>query len=108
MSLLSQAFRAQVKQTKDYSQKNEMTYSVSYPTGFLNLDFANGYIQEVNGKLLYEIGITDGSINMYYTASGFRVTFTGTKMAAQFDTKDWNLGPGYIVVLVDGELYNNV
>ena len=31
---------------------------------------------------------TDGSINMYYTASGFRVTFTGTKMAAQFDTKD--------------------
>ena len=28
MSLLSQAFRAQVKQTKDYSQKNEMTYFI--------------------------------------------------------------------------------
>ena len=48
---------------------------------------------------------TDGSINFYYTASGFRVTFTGTKMAAVFDTKDWNLGAGYIVVMVDGEMY---
>jgi RecA/RadA recombinase len=82
MSLLSQAFRAQVKQTKDYSQKNEMTYSVSYPTGFLNLDFANGYIQEVNGKLLYEIGITDGSINMIISDSGVGKTTICTQIAA--------------------------
>ena len=70
MTLLAQAFRAQVKQTKDISQINEMTYSVSYPTGFLNLDFANGYIQEVNGKLRYELGISDGSINMVISDSG--------------------------------------
>ena len=34
---------------------NEMTYSVSYPTGFMNLDFANGYIQEINGQKHFEI-----------------------------------------------------
>lgn len=82
MTLLSQAFRAQVKQMKDYSQKNEMTYSVSYPTGFLNLDFANGYIQEVNGKYLYEIGIADGSINMIISDSGVGKTTICTQIAA--------------------------
>ena len=70
MTLLSQAFREQVKQTKDISHINEMTYSVSYPTGFLNLDFANGYIQEVNGMLKYELGLSDGSINMIISDSG--------------------------------------
>ena len=63
-TLLATAFREQVKQTKDITKMSEMNYSVGYPTGFLNLDFANGYIQEVNGKLRYELGITDGSINM--------------------------------------------
>ena len=64
MTMLATAFREAVKQTKDITKMNEMNYSVSYPTGFLNLDFANGYIQEVNGKLRYELGISDGSINM--------------------------------------------
>ena len=44
MTMLSTVFREAVKKTKDISQINEMNYSVSYPTGFLNLDFANGYI----------------------------------------------------------------
>ena len=52
--LLSMAFREQVKQTKDLAMKSEMTYGVSYPTGFLNMDFANGYIQEINGKMKFE------------------------------------------------------
>ena len=64
MTMLATAFREQVKATKDITKMNEMNYSVSYPTGFLNLDAANGYIQEVNGKLRYELGLTDGSINM--------------------------------------------
>lgn len=81
MTLLSQAFRAQVKQTKDISQKNEMTYSVSYPTGFLNLDFANGYIQEVNGRLKYELGLSDGSINMIISNSGVGKTTICTQIA---------------------------
>ena len=29
-----------------------------------SLDLDNGYIQELNGKLRYELGLTDGSINM--------------------------------------------
>lgn len=81
MTLLSQAFREQVKQTKDISQKNEMTYSVSYPTGFLNLDFANGYIQEVNGMLKYELGLSDGSINMIISDSGVGKTTICTQAA---------------------------
>ena len=81
MTLLSQAFRAQVKQTKDISQKNEMTYSVSYPTGFLNLDFANGYIQEINGALKYELGLSDGSINMIISGSGVGKTTICTQIA---------------------------
>lgn len=82
MTLLSRAFREQVKQTKDISQKNEMTYSVSHPTGFLNLDFTNGYIQEVNGGLRYELGLSDGSINMVISDSGVGKTTLCTQIAA--------------------------
>ena len=82
MTLLSQAFREQVKQTKDISQKNEMTYSVSYPTGFLNLDFANGYIQEIGDTIRYETGLTDGSINMIISDSGVGKTTICTQIAS--------------------------
>lgn len=81
-SLLANAFRAQTAQMKDISQKNEMTYSVSYPTGFLNLDFANGYIQEINGKQRYELGISDGSINMIISDSGVGKTTICTQIAS--------------------------
>jgi len=81
MSILAAAFREAVKKTKDYSQINEMNYSISYPTGFLNLDFANGYIQNVNGKLRYELGITDGSINMIISDSGLGKTTLATQIA---------------------------
>lgn len=64
MTMLSTLFREQMMQTKDITKINEMNYSVSYPTGYPNLDFANGYVQEVNGELRYELGISDGSINM--------------------------------------------
>lgn len=82
MTLLSQAFRAQAKQTKDISQTNEMIYSVCYPTGFLNLDFANGFIQEVNGQLKFELGLSDGSINMIISDSGVGKTTLSTQIAA--------------------------
>jgi RecA/RadA recombinase len=82
MTLLSRAFRNQVAQVKDISQRNEMTYSVSYSTGLLNLDFANGYIQEVNGKLRYEAGISDGSINMVISNSGVGKTTICTQIAS--------------------------
>ena len=89
MGLLSMAFREQVKKTKDISQKTEMTYSVSYPTGFLNLDFANGYIQEIDGDQRFELGISDGSINMFISDSGIgKTTLTtqiGCNIIRQFD-----------------------
>ena len=81
MTMLSTVFREAVKKTKDISQINEMNYSVSYPTGFLNLDFANGYIQEVNGELKYELGISDGSINMIISDSGVGKTTLCTQIA---------------------------
>ena len=81
MTMLSTVFREAVKKTKDISQINEMNYSVSYPTGFLNLDFANGYIQEVNGELKYELGISDGSINMIISDSGVGKTILCTQIA---------------------------
>ena len=89
MGLLSIAFREQVNKTKDISQKTEMTYTVSYPTGFLNLDFANGYIQEIDGDRRYELGIADGSINMFISDSGVgKTTLTtqiGCNIIRQFD-----------------------
>jgi len=79
-TLLSTAFREQMKKTKDISQKTEMSYSVSYPTGFLNLDFANGYIQEIDGNRRFELGISDGSINMFISDSGLGKTTITTQI----------------------------
>ena len=81
MSLLATAFREAVKKTKDYSQINEMNYSVSYSTGFPSIDFANGYIQEVNGVKRFEVGISDGSINMIISDSGLGKTTICTQIA---------------------------
>ena len=89
MGLLSMAFREQAKKTKDIAQISEMNYNVSYPTGFLNLDFANGYIQEVNGERRFELGISDGSMNMLIADSGVGKTTLATQIACniikQFD-----------------------
>ena len=84
MSLLANAFRSQAKQTKDISQANEMTYSVSYPTGFFNLDMANGYVQNTPNGLHFELGISDGSINMLISDSGVGKTTIATQIA-------WNI-----------------
>lgn len=62
-TLLSTAFREAIKATKDIAQINEMNYSVGYPTGYIPLDYATGFVQDVNGHLKIELGITDGSIN---------------------------------------------
>lgn len=84
MSLLANAFRSQAKQAKDISQASEMTYSVSYPTGFFNLDMANGYVQNTPNGLRFELGISDGSINMLISDSGVGKTTIATQIA-------WNI-----------------
>lgn len=73
MGFLSERFREQVKKTKDVTQISEMNYTVSYPTGFLPLDFANGYCMETKsqpGEIKYQLGLADGSINMVIADSG--------------------------------------
>ncbi len=82
MTLLSMAFREQIKSTKDLSMKSEMTYAVSYPTGFMGMDFANGYIQEINGKMYFELGISDGSMNEVISDSGVGKTTLATQIAS--------------------------
>lgn len=80
-TLLGNLFREEALKTKDISQITEMNYSVSYPTGFPNLDFANGYIQEVNGEKVFELGISDGSINMLISDSGVGKTTLACQIA---------------------------
>lgn len=70
MTLLSQAFRSQVAKTKDISMINEQQHSVAYSTGFLPIDFLNGYILNINNRKYYEVGIIDGSINAVIARSG--------------------------------------
>lgn len=81
-TLLSAAFRSTAANSKDYSQNKEMTYSVSYPTGFLNLDFKNGYIQDLSdGRQIYQLGIADGSTNMLVSGSSVGKTTLATQIA---------------------------
>ena len=80
-SILAAAFREQVKKTKDIAQITEMQESISYPTGLLPLDMANGYIYEVNGNKYPQLGITDGSINMLISDSGLGKTTMATQIA---------------------------
>lgn len=70
MSLLSMAFREQVKKTKDISMIEEQKHSVAYSTGFLPIDFLNGYILEINDRMYFEPGVIDGSINAVISRSG--------------------------------------
>lgn len=70
MTLLSAAFREQVKKTKDISMINEQQHSVAYSTGFLNIDFLNGTILNINDKKYFEVGIVDGSLNAVIALSG--------------------------------------
>ena len=70
MGILSAAFREQAKKTKDISMINEQQHSIAYSTGFLTIDFLNGYILNINGRQYFQVGITDGSINAVIAISG--------------------------------------
>lgn len=82
MTLLSAAFREQVKKTKDISMINEQQHSVAYSTGFLNIDFLNGTILNINDKKYFEVGIVDGSINAVIARSGAGKSTICTQWAA--------------------------
>ena len=63
MTMIMEIFDQKMKENKDYANLNEMTFSTSYSTGILPLDRAISYVQNANGKLRYEIGFSDGTIN---------------------------------------------
>lgn len=73
---LSERFREQVSQLKDYRMKSESEFDVGYSTGFLNFDFKLGVKVFVNDRMTneaysyYSLGITEGSINMVIGRSG--------------------------------------
>ena len=70
MTLLSSAFRSQVVKTKDISLINEQQHSIAYSTGFLPIDFLNGFILNIKDKKYFQVGIIDGSINAVIARSG--------------------------------------
>ena len=81
-TLLSAAFSEQVKKTKDISMINEQQHSIAYSTGFLNIDFLNGTILNINGKKYFQVGIIDGSINAVIARSGAGKSTICTQWAA--------------------------
>jgi len=85
-SLLASRFRSQVSKSKDSRMKDEASIDVCYPTGFLNFDFLNGAIVDVNTPekqfKYYSAGIPDGSLVMCIGRSGSGKTTAVVQMAA--------------------------
>lgn len=85
-SLLASRFRSQVSKSKDSRMRDEASIDVCYPTGFLNFDFLNGAIINVNTSekqfKYYSAGIPDGSLVMCIGRSGCGKTTAVVQMAA--------------------------
>ena len=75
-SVLADMFRKKVSEMKDYNMSNEAKEETGYTTGYLPLDYLNGYMAtELNpetGKTepYYSLGITDGSYNAFIGNTG--------------------------------------
>ena len=73
-SLLADMFRQKVAKM-GWDMSGEATADISYPTGFLNFDYLNGYIATErleDGTLhdYYDLGITDGSYVSFIANTG--------------------------------------
>ena len=76
-SLLLDVFRSQLSKM-DYNNQNEAQPDIGYPTGFLNLDYNNGYVAQqydnATGEYTdyFNIGIADGSFIVFigHTSTG--------------------------------------
>lgn len=74
--LLTEMFRNEVQNCKEYGMKMEAEFDVQYSTGFLNLDYLNGqsiHVIDTDRNIEYDydsIGILDGSINLVIGRSG--------------------------------------
>ena len=76
-SLMMDIFRSQLSKM-DYNNKTEASPDIGYPTGFLNLDYTNGYIAQQYNKETgqyspyFNIGVADGSFVSFigHTSTG--------------------------------------
>lgn len=89
MPTMAQLFREKVKSHKDPRMKNEGEFNVQYPSGFLTLDFANGYkvnVTPTNGTppfSYYSVGITDGAAMELIGKPGCGKTTLAIQVAAR-------------------------
>ena len=85
-SLLAKRFREETSKSKDSRMKDEAVMDVCYPTGFLNFDFLNGTVVNVNSSegnyKYYSAGIPDGSLVMCIGRCGCGKTTAVIQMAA--------------------------
>lgn len=86
MGLLAERFRAQMAKTKD-PRMNEAVADVMYSTGFLPLDYLNGYkvhVKKPNGEEFWynAVGQVDGSSTMLISRPGAGKTTIALQMAA--------------------------
>ena len=96
MSYLADIFRIKMEATKDQDMINEAEPDVSYPTGFLNIDYLMGYIsKEYNTDIgaltsYYSLGFTDGTfISVIGNSNVGKSTFveqTAANIARRFRT----------------------
>ena len=93
-SILEQMFRDKVSKM-DYSMSQEAKEDTGYPTGFLNFDYLNGFINDQKMpdgemKQYFVLGITDGSYNVLIGNTGCGkstlVTQIAANIARQFKT----------------------
>ena len=85
-SMLEQMFREKAA-SMDFSMKQEAKEDTGYPSGFLNFDYQNGFINDErlsNGELhpYYVLGITDGSYNAFIGNTGCGKSTLVTQIAA--------------------------
>ena len=85
-SMLEQMFREKAA-GMDFSMKQEAKEDTGYPSGFLNFDYQNGFINDErlsNGELhpYYVLGITDGSYNAFIGNTGCGKSTLVTQIAA--------------------------
>lgn len=86
MSFLVNKFRETTSKMKDTRMSSESSMDVCYPTGFLNFDFLNGAVVNVNTGdkefKYYSAGIPDGCMVMMIGRSGCGKTTAAVQMAA--------------------------
>jgi len=102
MGLLADRFRAQMAKSKD-PKMDEAVADVLYPTGFLNIDFLNGYkvhVQTKDKDFFYNaVGMVDGSSTCLIGRPGSGKTTLALQMAANIIRKY----PGAVIIYDDIE-----